>query len=496
MNLPPPSPGPVGRLASSPSVGPPPSSALPQGFRVKLDHRTREIAAGVWSGGSPARVIRLTPAGRAVWRRLAAGPVDSRAAGALARKLTDAGLAHPVPPPVAPGSVEVTVVVPVRDRAELLDRCLAALDGPYPVIVVDDASRAPDAIAAVAAAHGAKLVRRDVNGGPAAARNTGLDLVRTELVAFVDSDCVPSQGWIDRLAGHFTDPSVAAVAPRITALAGSTTVGRYTHAAGTLDLGTRPARVAPNTRLSYVPSAALIARRSSLLTVVRPGGVFDPDLSVGEDVDLLWRLHAGGWRIRYDPAVVVHHHEPTTWPALLARRRRYGTSAAPLALRHPGNLAPLVLDGWAAVTVAAGLSRRPIVAGAACALSVLAANRTLRSHGLPTDGVVAARATAAAKTWLGIGRYATQYAMPLLLAAMLPGGRRRWGRRAAAASLLLGPPVVAWATRRPAVDPVRFAAAALADDVAYGAGVWAGCWRHRTVTPLRPVISLGKRGRA
>jgi hypothetical protein len=58
-----------------------------------------------------------------------------------------------------------------------------------------------------------------------------------------------------------------------------------------------------------------------------------------------------------------------------------------------------------------------------------------------------------------------------------------------AASLLLGPPLTSWLARRPALDPFRFAAAQLADDVAYGAGVWAGALRARTTVPLRPVIA-------
>jgi len=471
--------------------------ALPAGFRVTLDRGTREVAPGVWSGGSPARVIRLSEAGRAVWRRLSSGPVDSPAAGTLARRLTDAGLAHPYPRPVAAGTVDVTIVVPVRDRAALLGRCLAALDGPYPVVVVDDGSRDPAAVAAVTAAHGATLVRRNANGGPAAARNTGLDHVTTELVAFVDSDCEPGPNWIEGLAGHFADPLVAAVAPRVTAIAGHTVAGRYTRAAGSLDMGRRPARVAPNTRVSYVPTAALIARRCALLAVAHPAAAFDPAMLVGEDVDLVWRLHAGGWRIRYDPAVRVGHHEPTNWPELLGRRLRYGTSAAPLAQRHPRNIPPLVVDPWPAATVAALLARRPVAAVAAFAVSVCVTQRSLRAHDLPTMGALRVNAVNAAKMWLGAGRYATQYASPLLLALLLPGGRARWGRRAAVASLLLGPPLAAWATRRPAVDPVRFAAVALADDIAYGSGVWAGCIKHRTLTPLRPVIGWhpGKRGR-
>jgi mycofactocin system glycosyltransferase len=363
------------------------------------------------------------------------------------------------------------------------------------VVVVDDGSRDPAAIAALAAVYGATLVRRPVNGGPSAARNTGLDHVGSELVAFVDSDCVPDSGWVDRLAGHFADPMVAAVAPRITAIAGDNVAGRYAHAAGSLDMGAHPARVAPNTRVSYVPTAALIARCSALRAVARRTGVFDPAMPVGEDVDLVWRLHTAGWRIRYDPAVQVPHHEPDTWSGVLARRLHYGTSVAPLALRHPGYLPPLVLDPWSVAAVAALLARRPVAATAAFALSVFVAERKLRGHDLPVPGVPRLKAAAVAKTWLGVGRYATQYATPLLVALMLAGGRAHRVRRVAAASLLAGPPLVAWATTRPAIDPVRFAAVSLADDMAYGAGVWASCLRHRTIAPLRPIVRWDRKMR-
>ena len=65
----------------------------------------------------------------------------------------------------------------------MLDRCLTALGGRYPVVVVDDASHAPGRVAAMCAAHGARLVRRERNGGPGAARNDALADVGTEFVA-------------------------------------------------------------------------------------------------------------------------------------------------------------------------------------------------------------------------------------------------------------------------------------------------------------------------
>jgi len=387
------------------------------------------------------------------------------------------------------------VVIPARDRADLLDRCLAALGTRYPVVVVDDGSTDPAAVADVASRNGASLLRRDVNGGPGAARNSALENVTSEFVAFVDSDCVPPPGWVEALAGHFTDPLVAAVAPRIfgEAPAVGAWYGRYAAASGSLDLGTRAARVAPRTAVAYVPTAALLARRAALLAVARNRQVFDDQLRHGEDVDLVWRLHHAGWRIRYDPAVQVVHREPGTWPALLARRYRYGTSAAPLALRHPDDLTHLVLHPWPAATVAALLARRPGTAAIVFGASVLTMARTLRRADVPRDGLARAMLDGVRQTWLGIGRYGTQFAAPLLAVAVAaPGGRSRitrLGRRLATASLLLGPPLQAWGASAKTLDPARFAAARIADDVAYGLGVWSGCASARTMAPLRPAIA-------
>lgn len=494
---------------------------LPAGFGVVLDPSTRQLTESILFGGSPARAIRLSAAGRRALGELRGGPVRSAAAGVLARRLTDAGLAHPRPPAADAGSAQpcpsvaafdVTILIPVRDRAALLDQCLASAGGRYPVVVVDDGSADPVQIAEVTSRHGATLVRRDSSGGPAAARNTGLSGADTDVIAFLDSDCLPPPDWIERLAPHLADPLVGAVAPRVVAppagppepsarlseqVSRGSAASRYAAACGSLDLGQGEALVVPATKVAYVPTAALLVRRAALASVAggRPGELapFDPALRYGEDVDLIWRLHDAGWRVRYEPAVEVPHHGPDTWPGLFARRLRYGTSAAPLARRHPGRLAPLVLQPWPTATAAALLARRPTAATAAAVTGWLELTRTVRRAGLPADGAAAASLTAVRQTWLGIGRYATQFAAPVLAAALVrPGGAtpgRRWGRRAAVASLLVGPVAEAWRQCHPDIDPVRFALGHIADDIAYGTGVWAGCVREMTLAPVTPVIS-------
>jgi mycofactocin system glycosyltransferase len=460
---------------------PPP---LPEGSEVVLDRTVRRLPDGGLVGGSPRRVVRLSADGRAAYAEVVAGAVRSPAARSLARYLTDAGLAHPRPVPL-PALDLATVVIPVHDRAESLERCLGSIGDSLPVLVVDDGSADATAVEKVVAQYGVRLIRRDLCGGPAAARNTAIAAVQTEYVVMIDSDCVAPPGWVDQLAGHLADPTVALVAPRIVPLSVAGSARRYAAVHGSLDLGDRPALVAPLTRVSYVPSTALVARRTALLDVAVDGAVFDETLRYGEDVDLVWRLHAAGWRVRYEPLVKVQHDEPSTWPALLRRRSRYGSSAAALSQRHPGATQPLAVPILPAAAVAAAVAGRPRVAAAAAIASWVAARRVRAAAGLPADGTTMDTSRALVQTWIGTGRYAAQFFAPVALAAVAGGSRRS---RATVAALLAAPSLATLTTARATLDPPRLVLGSLADDVAYGAGVWAGCLRERTIRPVRPVI--------
>jgi mycofactocin glycosyltransferase len=465
---------------------PRPAVPLPAGFGIALDAGTQFAGPGVLFGGSPPRLLRLNPSEVQALEELGGRPVGSADSGRLARRLTDAGLAHPRPPAMQQPP-EVTVVIPVRDRARGLDRCLSALGTGYPVIVVDDGSLDPAAVVSVCESHRARLLRYPVPGGPGPARNGGLALVTTPLIAFLDSDCAAGPGWIAGLAAHFADPMVGAVAPRVQAITSQDAVGRYLDARGPIDMGPREARVAPLTRLSFVPTAALLVRREAI------GAGFDPDIRYGEDVDLVWRLIEDGWRVRYDPSAQVRHVEPGRPGQVLARRFRYGRSAAPLARRHPGQVPPLILQAWPAVAVAALLARRPLIALGAYGAGICQLGWLLRGWGVPAKGMLRPMAGSVQQTWLGAGQWGIQYALPAIAAGIVwPGGRTRRtriGRRLALASLVAGPPAAAWLRGRPRLSPLRFALSYLADEAAYGAGVYRGAAAERLAGPLLPRIA-------
>ncbi len=65
--------------------------------------------------------------------------------------------------------------------------------------------------------------------------------------------------------------------------------------------------------------------------------------------------------------------------------------------------------------------------------------------------------------------------------------------RAVSALALLIPALRDWASDPQGLDPVRAVAVHVADDVAYGTGVWVGCARERTLVPLVPRVSWRSR---
>lgn len=475
-------PAAAGPTAAVPAVRASPAhAAVPVGLRVLLDPDVRRLDGDrVLLGGDPGRLLRLTRGG--LLERLAGGDPSLRA---LARTLLDGGLAHPRPHPAPELVGDVCVVVPVRDRVPELTRCLAALGTSAPVLVVDDGSTDPEAVAAACRAAGARVLHLPINGGPGAARDVGLRATTAPLVALVDSDCVPPPGWLPALLGHFADPAVAAVAPRVRSRqaprAAATLLARYAGARGPLDMGPHEGRVRPGARVPYVPTAALVLRRSALAA----GDAFDPALRHGEDVDLVWRLHDAGWQVRYDPRTHVVHDEPARWRDWLVRRHRYGTSAAPLSARHGARLAPLVLPPLPSATWLLLLAGHPLPAALAAAVPLGRLRGRLRAAGLSPQVALGEAAGAVVRgvvgTAGGLGGAGTVTTGPVLVALLGP----RRTRRGAAVALAV-PPLLEWATRRPDVDPGTWTVLRLLDDLAYASGVWRGCLAARTALPLRP----------
>ena len=236
---------------------------------------------------------------------------------------------------------------------------------------------------AIAEDAGAGVIALPANVGPSAARNAGLAQAGTPLVAFIDSDCVPDQGWLDPLLAHFNDPLVVAVAPRIVPLGvtSPTTLSRYETVRSSLDRGSharaRPTDE-PDSLRARAPPSSSVAPRSPTSSSTPRSGVARTST---------W---CGGW-CRPDGTSATSlvppsaHDGPTSAAAWLGRRAFYGTTAGPLARRHPRSLAPLHTSAWTAAVWVLAAARRPLPAAGVLAASILVLARRL-------DGLVDATA--------------------------------------------------------------------------------------------------------
>ena len=205
------------------------------------------------------------------------------------------------------GAPRVSVIVPVKDRAAMLGDLLDALARQtctdLEVIVVDDGSTDGSGEVARRKVVAGRPVRvlDGAGNGAVAARQLGVGVARGAILAFTDSDCVPSPGWIAAALAAFDD--------------GADIVnGRTAPIRDTLPLE----RSMGSGEEGLYPTCNMFYRRAAY----DAAGGFDGELGdrwgfrpdrrsrgdgFGEDTLLAWRVIRAGGEVRYVPEALVEH---------------------------------------------------------------------------------------------------------------------------------------------------------------------------------------------
>jgi len=206
------------------------------------------------------------------------------------------------------GNPRVSVVVPVRDRRDLLRELLRALEAQtfrdFEVVVVDDGSSDgsdSEAEHATIAGRPVRLIRLH-RLGTVAAREEGVAAAAADVLAFTDSDCTPEPEWLS--AGMVAlEDGADMVHGRTTPVRPMRTLER--------SLGAGDEGLFPTCNIFYRRAAfdagggfdRAAARRLGFRMNARARG-----LAFGEDTLLGWRVSRSGGVVRYAPDAVVRRH--------------------------------------------------------------------------------------------------------------------------------------------------------------------------------------------
>jgi glycosyltransferase involved in cell wall biosynthesis len=228
--------------------------------------------------------------------------------------------------------MSVTLVIPGRDCAATLGACLEAVaaiaerpNGALAeVLLVDDGSR--DETPTIAERHGVTVIAGK-GAGPGAARNLGWRAAKSDLVWFIDADCVAEPDALDLLLPHLDEADVAGVGGSYGIMNDHALLARLVHE----EIIARHLAMGPE--VDFLATFNVLYRRSVLEAL----DGFDERYITAEDADLAFRALEAGHRLRFEAASRVRHFHPERLGPYLRTQRRHGFWRAFLHTRHAGH---------------------------------------------------------------------------------------------------------------------------------------------------------------
>lgn len=215
---------------------------------------------------------------------------------------------------LANGRPKVSIVIPTKDRLDLLRRCVTSLEQctSYPdveIVIVDNGTTDRPTLDYLASLPHT-VIRRPGPFNFSWLINEGVAASTGELLLLLNNDTEMHQAdWLEMLVDELADPTVGAVGCRLVGVEGDTqhegiALGLAGLIAVNLDLGGYCGFDLVPRDVVSVTAACVLVRRLDFDAI----GRFDEDLPVGfGDVEFCLRLRAHGLRTIYTPRTTVLH---------------------------------------------------------------------------------------------------------------------------------------------------------------------------------------------
>ena len=306
----------------------PPDSACPAPFACQKSSPSTGLA-GFSCAKSPLPAIVIVPSKTAKsslvepdYRRQTRpiGPIWAGTRRRLYPRAAWGNLCSPAVP-------RVSVIIPTYNRKDRLAIVLGGLDRQtappeaFEVVIVDDGSSdgTTEWISAQRRRYAIRGIRQ-ANGGPARARNAAIAAAEGSLLLFIDDDIEPTPPLVaEHLASHDAEAKIVVTGPMAS-------LPHYRQPWVAWEQAKIEAQYAAMERGDWHPTYrqfwtgnASIARQAVL-----DAGGFDPNYLRAEDIELGRRLHARGFRFRFNPRARGLHHAERTLESWENVHRSYG----------------------------------------------------------------------------------------------------------------------------------------------------------------------------
>lgn len=204
----------------------------------------------------------------------------------------------------------ISVIIPVNNAEETIEKTLLSFKKQthlnFDIIIVDDNST--DKSYDIVKKHTKNILRNKTKKGPAITRNKGIRHAKTEIIAFIDADCIATPNWLNNVLKEFQNKNIQVIAGN-TKIPKSTFIGDSISALG-FPGGANAGfenmwHVSKEGFTNHITSCNFAAKKE----IFKKYGLFDESfpLAGGEDPELSYRLSKNGVKIKYCPDVLVYH---------------------------------------------------------------------------------------------------------------------------------------------------------------------------------------------
>lgn len=214
----------------------------------------------------------------------------------------------------------ISIIIPSYNSENTIKKCLNSLQNQnyradYEIILVDSSiDKTPEIV--FSSYPEVNLIHLDKKTDPGTARNLGIQKAKGDLIAFIDSDCIASPDWLEKIeSAHKSSYRI---------IGGVVKNGNQEN-----DLVAWAGYIAEfreflpgktKQEVTHIPTCNISYKKS----IFQDFGLFQGEYYPQEDLVYNYNLRKNGERILMDPAIKVYHHHRSRLKDFLYHQNRIG----------------------------------------------------------------------------------------------------------------------------------------------------------------------------